>query len=336
MAEKTATFAGGSVTLYSRWQCQYGPDPKTKVIGYYFYQGPSVGEGTASITYSLPSGAKITSATLTASYGRPLSGISYVMMNGGVFKGSEGVALSGNSGTFSARFQFKAIGTKDDTSQHVSTLSISGITLTIVYDDEQEEDEKEKEEQLNNEVAGEFQFRIPPQDVCIFDQEESKVYTFDGVLKIQQSMTLKIEEDPSKKKELYVNNARNEPDKVTLDVMMSDVYSGTSTLTVHTGSDATQQAAMSAFDGTQESTRSGRAVAVLHMLKEARRMLTVITPQYVYTDMLLQGVTISQDDATPFGWEGQLTFQEKYETTQQKDNTSSKASNSNVEKRTPS
>jgi len=220
--------------------------------------------------------------------------------------------LKENSGTFVASFAFKANGNKQST--RTATLTIRNITLTIKYEDGKDKEQRSEEE---------LKFRIPPQSVCIYDQDDKKTYSFDGVLKIQHDLSLKIEEDPSKKKELYVNNARNEPDKVSLDVMMSDVYSGGGTLMEYIGLEKQKTKSLSVFKGTTKETRSAKAASALQALKESRHMLTVMTQHLVYKDMLLQGVTITQDDATPFGWQGQLTFQEKYEVQQKNDKTSS-------------
>ena len=324
---KTVTFTGGSLSLSSKWEVeeriiwQAPPIPAQQTKQLVFKSGPTLAAGSTSISYNVPSGVKIKSAVVTATYASPWAGISMLTMNGARFAGSASASISGNAGTFNCTFQYRANGQKK-VGANVCTLTLSNITLKITYEDGESDKEKEKEQPKSG-----LKFRVPPQSVCVYDQDEKKLYTFDGVIKIQQSMTLKIEEDPSKKKELYVNNARNEPDKVTLDVMMSDVYGDMAggQLTVEASSfDANSAQSIGSGGG---NTRSSRAVAVLHTLKESRRMLTVVTPQYVYTDMLLQGITISQDDTCPYGWQGQLTFQEKYEVIQKKDKTSSDGTN---------
>ena len=321
--QKTVTFSGGTLQIYSRWKCTLEVTRgQTLTSKYAMPLGqPTMEGGKVDISYSIPSGAKIKSSTVSATYISPFTGISALTLNGGLFKGSASVSLSGNSGTISCAFLFRANGNKVDLEQKLSTLTLKDITLTIKYEDDAPEDNGTQDDSQT--TTNSLKFRVPPQAVCVYDQEEKKLYTFDGVMKIQQNMSLKIEEDPSKKKELYVNNARNEPDKVTIDVVMSDVYGDDIGGNLYLDSTSYDVSAAQSIGSGGGNTRSSRAVNLLHTLKEARRMLTVITPQFVYTDMLLQGVVVTQDDTCPFGWQGQLTFQEKYEETQKKDQTSS-------------
>ena len=308
-------FKGRDLSLKSEWETTEDPVAGVKM------SIPTIGKASTSISYSIPSGAKIVRAFLSASLSNPLTGISVCTLNGGNFKGGKSVGIYSNSGIFTCGFTFMANGSKNEPGKFSSTLNITRISLEIEYEENEAEEEKLNEQSADKGITQSAlgSFRVPPQSVAVYDQDTGATYTFDGVLKNQQALSLKIEEDPSKKKELYINNARNEPDKVTLDIMMSDVYTG--------GGDI--------ISGPGE-TCSGKAATVLHQLKEERHMLTVFTPQYAYTDMLLQAVTINQDENTPFGWEGQVVFQEKYEIAMQKDKTSSVKSNSNAEKRTPS
>ena len=336
MATETV-YANNDISIQSSWKCK--KDTRAAGAGaraetgkdYIFEQAPSTGSGTMTFSYSLPSGAKISSATLTATLGSPLSGIALCTANGTSFRGSMSLTLGSNSGSLSVTFAFKANGTKTDTNQHTASLTIKNATLSIEYEDEEEE-ESDVDDLLTDAI-----FAPPPQSVMIYDQDDGKYYTFDGVTKIQQESSLKIEEDPSTKKELYINNARNEPDKVKLDVMMSDVYTGGGNLVVST-SDGTSEydaAAVTNFISNGD-TRSAAAVAVLHSLKENRHKITVVTPQYVYIDMLLQDLTVTQDETCPFGWSGQVSFQEMYETATKTDSTSSTADSANVQTRSPS
>lgn len=131
------------------------------------------------------------------------------------------------------------------------------------------------------------------QPVYIYDTDKGKTYAFDGVTKIQHDLSLKIEEDTSSKKgKDIVNNAQNEPDEITMEVVMSNVYS--------TQSDITQS----------NDDRAKGALATLMELKKARRKVQVITYFATYNNMLLQDITITQDESNHFGWTGQLTFKE--------------------------
>ena len=67
-------------------------------------------------------------------------------------------------------------------------------------------------------------FNTPPQPVYIYDAGRGMTFYFDGVIKVDHSVQLKIEDDPSNVKNGYVNSAKNEADEVTLDVVMSKVY----------------------------------------------------------------------------------------------------------------
>ncbi len=131
------------------------------------------------------------------------------------------------------------------------------------------------------------------QPAYIYDTDKGKTYVFDGVVKIQHALSLKMEEDTSSKKgKDIVNNAQNEPDEVTMEVVMSNVYS--------TQSDITQS----------NDDRAKGALATLMELKKARRKVQVITYYATYNNMLLQGIAISQDESNHFGWTGELTFKE--------------------------
>ena len=173
--------------------------------------------------------------------------------------------------------------------------------------------------------SGSKGYSVPPQSVCIYDQSSNAIYTFDGVLKIQHNLSMDMQEEPSgDKANLYTNNAKNEPDKLTLDVMMSDVYTGGQEFKSggHMSSDqqtiftATKDAVIR--ENRNEWGRSEMFFYVLHWLKEERRKLSVITPQFVHVDMILTTVTVNQEDSTPFGWEGQIVFQHAYPKKEQK------------------
>lgn len=137
---------------------------------------------------------------------------------------------------------------------------------------------------------------ISPQPLYIFDSGANKKLLFDGVMKMEHTLSLKIEDDPSNiKKEngaSYVNNAKNDPNEITIEVMMSDVYTARNDLS-----------------GTT-SKRTKNAFEVLQELKTSRRKVEVVTSIMTYKDMLLKTVQVLQDENTPFGWTGSLTFRE--------------------------
>ncbi len=109
-------------------------------------------------------------------------------------------------------------------------------------------------------------------------------YTFDGVTSIAHSLTLKVEKDSdSSLGSDYINNARNEPDIVTLSVVASDVNS-------------------------QLEDWSGQMIRSLAAIKENRILCQVVTSLRSYDNMLLTEMSILQDETCPCGWMGTLTF----------------------------
>ena len=122
----------------------------------------------------------------------------------------------------------------------------------------------------------------------IFDPARQRTIFFDGVTEISHSLSLKVETDADNAKGAdYINNARHEPDHVTLSVIMSesrDTYLG--------------------------SNRVRDTLSDLITLKESRSLCQVITDLRTYTGMLLTDITVTRDDTTPSGWSGSLAFQE--------------------------
>jgi len=315
----------GTISIESKWRCGLvakkttdnrsdkkngqggrndGDDPVTYVQG--IVQGPTTGKTTVSFKYSLPSGKKIKKAVIWAKISSD-TGISICNVNSNSFNQKKGsskgatVKLSTTSGTLKATFKYKSAGRiYQNGNEQTSRCSFSNVYLLIEY----AEDSKSSSGSKPKKEEG---FAVPPQSVCIYDQSDKSTYMFDGVTKVQHVLALDIQEEPDKKKKDYVNNAKNEPDKLTIDVLMSDVYSGKGSIITKA-----QKLKNVQKDVKKSWTRSATAFNTLHWLKEERRKLTVITPQFVYTDMILSNVTVNHDDACPFGWEGQLTFQHAY------------------------
>lgn len=287
-----------------------------------FESGPTQGTARVPFNFTLPSGAKVNKAVIWAKFGNPLSGCSARCVNSKSFtevRGEEyGAVLDNPSASFEALFVFKANGTLTDDKQHYSTLTFSNVYLELEY-------EMTVAAPTDNNTGGkptnEDILVVPPQSVCIYDETDGSIYFFDGVIKITHTLAMDIQEEPdAQKKNKYVNNAKNEPDKLTLDIVMSDVYSGNGPIVDNSGSFTDKQRA--AYNATENSlmkrntqepwTRSENAFHTLHWLKEERRKLAVITPQYVHTDMIISSFTCVQDENSPFGWEGQLVFQQAY------------------------
>ena len=303
------------ITLNSTWKCKRVNEK------YMFDETPSVGTREVSVAVETPAGLAIQYAIVKAAVSGPESGgISALTVNTTgltVDKGAKGGAIVPRSakitpvligGRVSLRFSYVANGTKKDTAPHTATVKLSKVQLSVVY---------KKSAGAADDTPAPKDFPAPPQSVAIYDPATKKSYWFDGVIKLQHTGTLKLEEDLSEKKAYektkYVNNAKVEPDKVTLNVIMSDVYTDENdlTVTVKTGKNGKKT--------STGETRSTAAVKVLHALKDDRTKLMVITPQYIYSDMLLSGMSINQDEENPYGWEGQLTFQKVYEQKPPKD-----------------
>ena len=290
-----------TLALSSSWKCHLLDDGS-----YGWEQDPSSETDYLTFEYSIPSGSTIKSAKIRYEINSPASGISIFTINGisGKKSGRVEFNLTGTTGNFMVAFTFRANGTKEDENTHKSTLQLKNIRLEIEYIPP-----KTVKPQKNPKISAK-DFPHPKQTTYFITQSDGRVFEFDGVTKIQHSLSSKFEEEPSENKDEYVNGARNEPDKVTIDVMMSDVYTSTGTLT----------------DGrptTRENSRSAAALSTLHDIKTDRVLLMVVTPQYVYTDMVLASVTANQDENTQFGFEAQLTFQHKYNTDSGDDVTSS-------------
>ena len=109
-------------------------------------------------------------------------------------------------------------------------------------------------------------------------------YSFDGVTSVSHSLSLKIVTDADSSSEGdTVNNARNEPDVVTLSVVASDNHVPVS-------------------GWARQTMRS------LAGIKEGRYLCTVVTSLRTYDNMLLTGIMVLQDETCPDGWTGTLTF----------------------------
>lgn len=331
MAVKSLKVTTGNFSLQSKWRYkeQYvGTDvtedaggkqvKKVRVSGWKLVYGPTSSSKTITFKYSLPSGAKVKTVRIWAkiSSGNSISvctvnGASFSKKNGSL-KGAD-VKIASTNGTLSAVFKYKASGgLYKDENTHTGTLRFENVYLLIEYEDGASKTPAKTPAKKSKGL------KPPPQCGCIYDQEDGSIYLFDGILKFQHSVSLDIQEEPDNKKKEFVNNAKLQPDKLTLDVIMSDVYTGGGAIVNKAG--ALSSAQNTAFNKTKSSisregssrTRSENAYYAMHWLAQQRRKLSVITPQYVYVDMILESMTVNQDDQIQNGWEGQLTFQNAF------------------------
>lgn len=322
--------------LTSSWKCAKKDTNKYVVAQFEISVKPNTASATKSVSYSIASGAKVRSAKVQFTTGEVASGISVLRINGSSSVQRNGnvrsvpITLTANSGTVFIKFEFRANGKVfNDENTHLASMTFKNVSLVVDYEDSGPGTVSQPTLKKSDSV-----FSVPPQSVCIYDQDDGSVYLFDGVAKVQHNLTLDLQEDPdSKKAKQYINNAKNQPDKLTLDVVMSDVYSGGGAIITKAedaGSDqnkagtATSSYLMNPYVAKSSWTRSEAAFHTLHYLKESRKKLSVITPQYVHVDMLLASVTVNHDDETPFGWQGQIVFQHAFEPKEKKKTTPTK------------
>lgn len=348
-----------SFTLASTWTVYRRPlayDAETgqRDVGLAYRDAPSTGERTVSFEYTLPTGAKIKSSSVWATVGKPLTGIGSLRANGismnkksGAERGAD-VSLNSISGTLSVKFTFRAQGSLDAVGTKTARLPFQNVYLWIEYEMTKSSGSSSGTSSGSGSSTTitpsttSFQgggiasgaFPSPPQNVCIIDQENQHVYLFDAVTKEQHGISVDIQEEPSKKKELYVNNARNAPDKLSLNAVISDVHTGAGDIYNDAGGFTAAQ--KSAFELTKNIladpylhsrtwSRSQNAYYTMYNLKYNRKKLSVVTPHYVYTDMLIESITATHDNTCPYGIIMQIELKGAFDVGKKKDNTSSVA-----------
>ena len=125
---------------------------------------------------------------------------------------------------------------------------------------------------------------MPTSTAYVLVKKTGDKYFFDGVTSISHALSLKVSTDSdSSEGSDYVNNARNEPDVVTLAVVASDANG-------------------------HSSGESKKMMSSLAKIKEKRRLCKVVTNLRTYDDMLLTALSVQQDENCPEGWTGTLTF----------------------------
>ena len=114
-------------------------------------------------------------------------------------------------------------------------------------------------------------------------------YTFTGVLSVKHEYSLKLQTDSSSASgDDYINGARNQPDKVILTVVETDVG--------------------------HMAGWADRMLQAMESIKRNRYLCTVVTSALTYTGMLLSGLSVTEDEKRDTGWQGMLTFTQ-YKTT---------------------
>lgn len=108
-------------------------------------------------------------------------------------------------------------------------------------------------------------------------------YTFTGVLSVKHEYSLKLQTDSnSASGEDYINGARNQPDKVSLTVVETDIG--------------------------HPAGWANRMLQAMESVKRNRVLCTLVTSALTYTGMLLSGLSVTEDEKNQFGWQGTLTF----------------------------
>ena len=122
----------------------------------------------------------------------------------------------------------------------------------------------------------------------IYNPAKQQTITFDGITEISHALSLKVETDADNAAGTdYINNAKHEPDRVSLNVVMSGCH-----------------------DPSANSNRVVNILSDLVALKESRTLCQVITDLRTYLNMLLTDITVTRDETNPSGWSGVLAFQE--------------------------
>ena len=122
-----------------------------------------------------------------------------------------------------------------------------------------------------------------PSSVSVRIPSYGYTYTFSGVLSVQHAFSLKIQTNSeSATGSDYVNGARNQPDRVILSVIETDVG--------------------------HAAGRADRMLQAMESIKRTRTLCDVVTPARTYTAMLLSEFTATVDESSQSGWKGTLTF----------------------------
>lgn len=129
----------------------------------------------------------------------------------------------------------------------------------------------------------------------VFIRENNKTYAFDAVIKIEAQTSLKIaEEESDVKGKTHVNYAVKQPNKVQMEVSVSDTVTvSNEPLTKGSGQ------------------RSLLAHQCLIAMQGRRNLLTLITPSYTFTKMLIEGIVQEANDDYQDGeFHATITFKE--------------------------
>ena len=126
---------------------------------------------------------------------------------------------------------------------------------------------------------------MPFSSAYVIDRNTGSVLRFTGVTAVSHALSLRLfDKADITESGSFVNGAKNEPDRVTLSVAETDAE--------------------------HAAGWSARMLDTLSAMKRERRLCRVVTPHHAYDDMLLSGISVTQDGESPDGWSGDLTFTE--------------------------
>ena len=150
----------------------------------------------------------------------------------------------------------------------------------------------------------------------IFIVEKNTRYAFDAVIKVDLQTTLKVaEEESDVKKKSHVNYAIKQPDKVEMEVSVSD------TVTVN-GEPLT----------AGSGDRSALAYKCLRAMQTRRNLLTVITPFESFSNMMIETLTCELAEDYQNEMHAQIAFKQMTISKATKKKKSSSSSNKKGDK----
>lgn len=128
----------------------------------------------------------------------------------------------------------------------------------------------------------------------VFIVENNVRYAFDAVIKVDMETSLKVaEEEGDVKKKAHVNYAIKQPDKIEMEVSISD------TVTVN-GEPLTNGS----------GSRAILAYKCLRAMQERRNLLTVITPMDAFSNMLIETFTCEMSEDYQNEMHAQIAFKQ--------------------------
>lgn len=121
-------------------------------------------------------------------------------------------------------------------------------------------------------------------------------YIFDATLNLTHDSSLQITSHPIQNGSNITDHAYMDPNKLTIQIGMSDVMQDIS------------DTSFSKFD--DGSSRSVNAYKILRDLQESRIAMTVVTRLWTYRNMLIESISAPDDNKTAYGLKATVTFKQ--------------------------